>query len=97
MRSAGVSIILIALTALWLYNTGRLDAVLGVIKDPSYKPARTGVGAGGTSAGSINTDPLGINGILNGIFGATGTPPINGSGDGNIVDDLFSIFNPFQW
>lgn len=90
MRSAGIALILLTLTALWLYNTGRLEAALAVIKDPSAKPGKTQyvAGLGTTSADGTTPDTTGIAGI------GGSTPPI--SGDlGSILGDIFGGIDIF--
>lgn len=83
MRTAGIFLIIAALAALWFYNTGRLEAILSVIKDPTIRPLRTQSVAGfGTGGGG--SDPFGLGGLFGGIN--TGTPPFVGSGGGSIAD-----------
>jgi hypothetical protein len=61
-QEAGLLLILVAFTGLWLYNTGRLQAVLNVINNPQpqsgpaglpAKPVVGGGGGGGTTAEEI--------------------------------------------
>lgn len=92
MRTAGIALILLALTALWLYNTGRLEAVLSVVKDPAYKPGKTEYVSG---LGTIPIDTSGIGGIFG--SGGFGTPPIVGGGTDwlSTLGGIFGGIAPF--
>jgi hypothetical protein len=74
-QSAGIFLILFALFALYLYNTGRAEAIIGVLKDPNYtSPANLPAvktlssvnGNGGFDIGGIAGGILGD--ILGGFF-----------------------------
>lgn len=85
MRTAGIAFILLGLTALWAYNTGRLEAILKIVKDPTFAPGKTQTVAG---LGTIPVNPTGpgfstvpivgggtdwaatIGGIFGGLLGA---------------------------
>ena len=92
MRTAGVALILLAFAALWLYNTGRLEAILGVIHDPNFQPAKTQFVAG------LGTVPTGASSGVGDLFGAGGlsTPPIAGTGDAlGSIGQIFGGILPF--
>lgn len=83
VRSAGVAIILIALTVLWAFNTGRLQAILAVIKNPAPSPSVSVTpGASGPLA-PLNPFGTGFNAV----------PIPNGSGGTTTLGGIFgSLF-----
>jgi len=54
-EQAGLLLIIGGLFALWLYNTGRLEAVVGVIKNPNYQGIPPTVTAGWQGSGTTTT------------------------------------------
>lgn len=70
----GIWLILFAVLALWLYNTGRAQAVLAVIKDPANLQVVQGgtTGSGGTGGQSSNPITSMIQGVFNSLIPGLG-------------------------
>lgn len=51
-QASGAALVIVAIAALWVYNTGRATAVVAAIKDPNAVQPRASAGGTNTAGGS---------------------------------------------
>jgi hypothetical protein len=76
-EDGGILLIILGLFLLYLYNTGRLAAVIGVLKNPNYVleptvPGGTGTASTPSTSSSSSSGSGGLGNILGDVLGGIG-------------------------
>lgn len=90
-NGGGLLLILGGIFAMWLYNTGRMAAILSVIRNPSQPPATTI--SGGTKTTGNTTGGAGGGGVTPGQVAACYAANASGMVDPACIDNIYKGLN----